>query len=636
MEGFFLAGRRVLARSVLTVAGREPEPLQGRELSAAETRFVAAVRTQAEPGPDPEITVERLRSADGTERFTFHNSGVQQVRLLIELRLGTDLADLGVIAAGKESQTVPAAVHGAGLSWTAGGWRATVATDPAPETAWASAGLLSWEWEVAPGARRVLRLTTALEPQAQRREPGKRHTSGPVQDSATAARRSAGRPPLPWGTAEAEGDDARLGGLLRSSLDDLGALLQRDPAHPSDLHLAVGAPWRCAFGPAESLRAARMLLPLGTRLAAGTLRTLARGQLDSGQDAGRLPGPLRHNGPHVAPGCTGVEATLLFPAVLAEAWLWGLPEEEVEPLLTPAERCLRWLLRTAGEEGYVPDPAPDGPFRCEVQAHAHRSAMLGAALLEGFQGRGSGGELREWAASLRRRFQADFWLEDRSGGRPLAARTRSGDTVPHLGSAAAELLDTGLGRGGQAAEGLLDKAQTDQLARLLGSPSLDSGWGLRSLGAKEHRYNAFGHRGGAVHVPDTATAVAGLAAAGYEKEAGSLLRGVLDAAGGFGQRLPEMYAAEQRTEGSAPLPHPAACRPSATAAAAVVRLLGTLAGICPDVPAGTVSLRPLVTAPLGAVRLTGLSVGGAPFSVRVSRIGMAVAEEAADGLQLLC
>jgi hypothetical protein len=128
--------------------------------------------------------------------------------------------------------------------------------------------------------------------------------------------------------------------------------------------------------------------------------------------------------------------------------------------------------------------------------------------------------------------------------------------------------------------------------------------------------------------------VAGLAAAGHDKEAGALLRGVLDAAGAFAHRLPDMYAGEQRADAGAPLPHPAACRPAATAAAAGVLLLTTLAGIRPDTPAGTVTLRPVRSAPLGQLALTGLRVAGKPFSVRVGRLGLAMVEEAADGLQL--
>jgi hypothetical protein len=52
------------------------------------------------------------------------------------------------------------------------------------------------------------------------------------------------------------------------------------------------------------------------------------------------------------------------------------------------------------------------------------------------------------------------------------------------------------------------------------------------------------------------------------------------------------------------------------------------------VPAGRVVVRPASTTPLGELQLTGLRVAGEPFSVRVSRIGVAVVEEASPQLQL--
>lgn len=269
---------------------------------------------------------------------------------------------------------------------------------------------------------------------------------------------------------------------------------------------------------------------LGTRLAAGTLRALARGQQAApGTDFGRIPGSLRDAGTHAPPSCTGTEATLLFPVVLAEARRWGLPERETERLLPAAERCLRWLRIVTdppggGPRGYVPDPAPGGPYRCETQAHAHRAALLGADLLDAF-GSPDAAALRDWADDLRTRFRTDFWLDDGAGGRPAALLTADGRPVPHLSSTTASLLDTGLLGGGALAPGLLDAAQTDQLAGLLGSPAMDSGWGLRGLGTKESGYNPFGHRSGAVRVHETAIAAAGLAAAGHERTADALTKG---------------------------------------------------------------------------------------------------------------
>lgn len=647
LDGCYRDGLRILSRCEVRAAGGEPLVVQGRLAAADRARFIGTVRRAGERGPDPDIRMERLRSADGTEQLTFHSSATRHVRIPVEIRLGTDLAELGAVAVGLPGPELRAAVHGSGLRWSASGAHAVVSAVPAPQDVLASAGLLRWDLDLAPGGHRTIELRVRLDLDAgdvPGAHPSGRRRSG---DTRAAGRRGRApvprlrgdRPPRPWSPARLECDDHRADALLAGSLDDLYGLLVRDPAEPLDTYVAGGFPWRCGLAPAEALWTARMLLPLGTRLAAGTLRALARTQQATpGAEFGRIPGALRDAGPHAPPSCTGIEATLLFPAVLAEARRWGLPDQETERLLPAAERCLRWMRIASettgtGRGGYVPDPAPDGPYRCETQAHAHRAALLGADLLADF-GSSDATVLREWAADLRARFRTDFWLEDRAGGRPAAWLTADGRPLPHLGSSAAHLLDTGLLGGGTLAPGLLDAARTDQLARLLHGPALDTGWGLRGLGAKESGYNPFGHRSGAVRVHETAIAVAGLAASGHDKAAGALARGVLDAADSFGHRLPEMYAGEQRTAGGAPVPHPAACRPAAVVAAGAVQTLIALAGLRPDVPAGTVSVRPLGTAPLGAMQFTGLSVAEQPFAVRISRLGMGMVEAAADGLQL--
>ncbi|MFI9123181.1 glycogen debranching N-terminal domain-containing protein [Streptomyces bikiniensis] len=619
-EGVYAAGRRLLSRCVLRVSGREPVALQGRMASADRAVFLGVLRVPGEAGPDPGLTVERARSADGTERITLRSAVGRSLRLPVELALGTDLADLGAVATGRPGSELAASVHGTGLRWTGSDGRsATVTADPAPMDSLAAAGVLRWEAELAPGAAFTIRLRV-------RGEAAARPTGSP----------GAG-PGRPGGhliaEARAEADDPRPGELLRTSVEDLRALLQRTPEHPADVYLAAGVPWRCGPVTAEALWAARMALPLGTRLAATTLRAIGRTQLSGGgAESGRLPGPLRDAGPRLPPRCTGVEATLAFPSVLAEARRWGLPSADLEELLPVAERCLDWLRRVVGADGLVPDPGPTGSRWAETQAHAHRAALLGADLLDAC-GRPGGDALRDTARTLRERFRRAFWTDDRTGG-PALARTADGGTWRRPGGWAAHLLDTGLLGGGRYAQGLLDAVEAERVARLLGTPALDSGWGLRGLSAEDPDHNPFGHRTGAVRAHDTAVAVAGLAAAGRGKEAASLLRGLLDAAEAFGHRLPEMYAGEQRTTGGRPVPHPAACRPAAGAAAGAVHALLALAGVRPDAPGRSVSVHPLPSAPLGAIRLSGLVVAGEPFAARVSGLGLGMVEEAADGLQL--
>ncbi|MFD7258985.1 glycogen debranching N-terminal domain-containing protein [Streptomyces sp. NPDC059874] len=612
IDGVYRSGRRLLSRCVLRVGGRDPIAVQGRSLGADRASFTATVRTGAEPGPDPDIGVERVRHADGTERITLRSFTARSVRLPVEVLLGTDLAELAAVAAGRAGPELPAGVHAAGLRWSNGEAQAVTAADPPPDDALASAGLLRWQLELGPGESRTIELRT-------------------TQDRVTRA--PAGQVANPLSEARAEGDDPRVEAWFGTSVGDLGALLLRDPAEPGDSFAAAGVPWRLGLAPAEALWAARMALPLGTGLAVATLRILARTQNGGREpEAGKIPGPLRGAGPQLPPGCTGTEATLAFPTVLAEARLWGMPEEELARLLPTAEKCLEWLRGALGEDGFLADPDP-GPRRCETQAHAHRAALLGADLLAAC-GRPGAQEWRERAAALRERFRAGFWIDGPDGGRPAAALHPDGRPLPRLTGAAAHLLDTGLLGGGRLAQGLLDRARTEQLARLLGAPAMDCGWGLRSMAVKEPGHNPFGHRSGAVRPYESAVAVAGLAQAGFEREATGLLGGLLDAAEAFGYRLPEMFAAEQRTATGAPLPHPAACRPAAVAAAAGIHALTAIAGIRPDAPAGTVALVPLPGAPLGALRLSGLRVAGEPFAVRISRLGLAMVEEAADALQL--
>ncbi|WP_405829591.1 glycogen debranching N-terminal domain-containing protein [Streptomyces sp. NBC_01176] len=615
LDGFYRAGRRMLSRCQVKVSGREPLPVQARRIGADRARFVGTVRASTDSGPDPDVIVERTRCAEGTERIVLHSAAARTLRLSLEVALGTDLAELASVASGRAGPELPATVNDSGLRWTCATGDSAVTADPPPADALASAGLLRWELELPPGGTRTVELRVRPDGASPHRAVGRGATT-------------------PLAQARAVGDDPRIQSLLHTSVEDLRALLLRDPAHPADAHLAAGAPWRCGLAPADALAAARMTLPLGTRLAAGTLRTLARTQIaGQGARSGLIPGPHRDAGPYLPPGCTAIEATLLFPALLAEGRRWGLAERATEELLPAAERCLAWLRTTVGDGIYLPDPQPGGPFRCETQAHAHRAAVLGAELLDE-TGRPGGDGLRQWAQELRAAFHEDFWVEDGGDGRPAAARAPDGRLVPQLGAGTVHLLDTGLLGSGALAPGLLDKTRTEQLARSLAGPAMDSGWGLRSLGATEAAYNPFGHRSGAVRVHETAVAVAGLFAAGHEKEASALLRGLLAAAETFGHRLPEMYAGEQRIQGGAPVPHPTACRPAATAAAAVVLLVTALAGIRPDAPAGTVTLRPVGGAPLGEIGLTGLRIAGAPFSVRVSRLGLTMVEEAADGLQL--
>ena len=82
-----------------------------------------------------------------------------------------------------------------------------------------------------------------------------------------------------WPGARVEADDPRLvAEPFAAAVDDLRHLLLSDPDDRDDVFAAAGTPWYLTLFGRDSLWAARMMLPFGTELAAGTLRTLARRQ----------------------------------------------------------------------------------------------------------------------------------------------------------------------------------------------------------------------------------------------------------------------------------------------------------------------------------------------------------------------
>ncbi|RII09440.1 hypothetical protein DSC45_30645 [Streptomyces sp. YIM 130001] len=668
LEGFYSGGKRLLSQCRLRVAGQEPTPLQARMVRADRAAFVGLL--SASGSPDPVLIVERVRVAAGRERIVLRSAAQRALRMPVEVSLGTDLADIDALVNGFGSASVPAGVCSAGLRWTSADGDCVVTADPPPDDALAQSGLLRWNIQLPPAGTFVVDLTVqpfkesqawagrtravhaASEPprlpdrRTRARPSGRAGAKTMVEPTGPVMRRrkavEAVRPPVrpglrgPFSAAEAICGDPRPSRMLRTCLQDLRGLLVPDPEHAGELYLAAGVPWRCGLSPGEAVAAARMCLPLGTGLAFGTMRTLARAQhQEPGRQFGLLVGSRGQatSSRRSNASASEVEATLLFPALLAEARLWGLADHEAAPLVPTAQRCLDWLRRAVGDGSYVPAPGPRVLFRAATQAHAHRAALLGADLLDAYGWPGAEA-WRQWARELRRSFRRDFWVADRDGGRPAAYLADDGRPHVALNSRSAHLLDPGLSAAGEFAPALLDGGQSGRLADLLGGPAMNSGWGLRSLGTTERGFSPLGRRNGAVHLHDTAVAAAGLVAVGREADAASLVRGSLCVSQFFGHRLPEMVGGLQRVQRSAPLPHPAACRPAATAAAGALHMLIALVGVRPDVPAGTVTLRPARSVPLGDLTLTGLALAGSPFTARVDGHGLAMVEEVKPGMRL--
>ncbi len=643
IDGFYDQDRRLLSRLVLRVRDTEPEPVGGDPVGGSTTRFVGVLR--GNEGHDPTIIVDRTRRPfPAGESVRIANMGRVPVELPVEIAAGSDLAEMGQVRSGRPPAEIPAVVAGDGLRWVspADGLIVTLDATRSPDSLEPTTGSLRWSVTLQPGEDWSVDLRIGATPVDAR---------PPTVAAPTV--------PAPWRVPRVRCSDNRLPELVTQSLLDLDALLLADPAQTSDLFLAAGSPWFLTLFGRDSIWAARMLLPLGTELAGGTLRTLARRQgtkhvAETEEAPGKIMHELRpegHSSAFLPAQYYGtIDATPLFITLLAEAWRWGLPEAEVAELLPAAERALHWLeadadadgdgfleYRQSGPRGLANQGWKDSgdsvvfadghlaqpPIAlCEVQGYAYEAAIRGAELLDAFDRPGADG-WREWAAALRSRFRSAFWTTDDAGPYPAIALDADKKRVDGVASNMGHLLGTGI----------LDPEECRYVADRLGSAGMDSGWGLRTLSADSRAFNPFSYHCGSVWPHDTAITIAGLAATGHHDQAASLLSGLVDAGPYFHYRLPELFAGEQNAAGRAPLTYPSACRPQAWAAAASISILQSLLGLRPDVPSGTVTVRPLQPAPYETLDVRDLTVAGKPFSARIDD-GTITVSALAPGLDL--
>ncbi len=614
--GLYYSDRRLVSELRVLVGGVPPTPVAHGMRGAHEAWFVGVARNLGDPIADPTVTVERSREVgnDGLrEVVSVHNHSTTTVSTTIELRCGGDLASMSAVKAGSVSTSPPVNPTAAGMHWSDADTTVAVDCDPAPDEQH-SGGSLRWVIEVPPGAtwKVVVAVTCTQARPALFAAPDQ---SGPA-----------------WSALTVRAGDHRLARLVQRGLTDLEGLLLADPLAPQDRFVGAGSPWFLTLFGRDSLWTARFLLPLGTELAASTLRTLARRQ-GTVTDAGRNeePGKILHevrraelaSDLDLPPVYFGtVDATPLWICLLTDAWRWGLPAAEVVELLPHLERALEWMRDDADSDGdgfleYRPPSAHglsnqgwkdsndsvqwlDGHLAqspialCEVQGYAYEAAVKAADLLDAFD-RDGGDEWRAWADRLRVRFREAFWVETGGDRYPAIALDRDKRRVDTVSSNIGHLLSSGM----------LDVEECGLVAKRLAQTDMNSGTGLRTMTATSPRYNPLSYHGGSVWPHDTAITILGLAATGHDEIAASLALGLVDASEAFEFRLPELYSGHP-----SPIPYPAACRPQAWAAASAVAIIAALLGLQPDVPAGRVEIAPLRGATFGALDIDGLVIAG--------------------------
>ena len=622
-QGFLTSDVRHLSELTVLVDGSPPVGV-----TQDGPRFVAAVPGLGDDNGDQTVRLERSRRVHPArldETIELVNDARAEVATTVTVRMAADLAPILAVRSGRPTTPVrPATALGVLAEWRSGSVATTLTADQSARVDLAEDHvLLTWALRVPARRRWTVTLTVAAAAE----------TEHPVV-TAPADR--------DIGDLEVTSADADLEGLVHTGIADLRDLLLADPAAPADRFAGAGTPWYLTLFGRDSLWAARFALPLGTDLALGTLRTLARRQgtkhdPETAEEPGKMPHEVRQlplgleKQPGLPPVYYGtIDATPLWISLLHDAWRWGLPASDVGPLLDPLRRALDWLLghtflsyvdesgRGLANQGWKDsvDSIQDASGNIavapivlsEAQAYAHRAALDAAALLTAFDRPGAD-EALAFAAGLRERFREAFWVN----GFPAIALDGAGRPVDTLTSNLGHLLGTGL----------LSADEELTVAGWLADPALDSGYGLRTMAATHPFFNPIGYHTGSVWPHDTAIAIHGLARTGHPETAASLARGLVRAGARFDHRLPELYGGWSAEQGPL-LDYPSSCRPQAWAAGVGPVLIQAALGLEANVPAGSLAVRPArAFASWFPLTVRGLTVAGHPVTVDVDAAGSA-------------
>ena len=653
-HGVFFRDTRILSRWDLRVDGELPQALAAMTPDPYRATFVGRLPRRS-GRTDSSLLVQRERRVgDGLrEDVRIRNPATEPTVCLVTIAVDADFADLFEVKEGRVESRGDRHVQAQGdrllleLRWRSD-WRGAIVEAPGGDI---TLGVDVGEGAATIGYRVVVPPRGEWSTSLLVRAVVDRHEVAPsfpldrpVTESGPALRLQRWQENVPMATIGHQG----LRQVLRRSQQDLGALRIFDPEDPTLAAVAAGAPWFMALFGRDSLLSSYMAMPVDRSLALGTLRTLARHQ-------GRTTDPLTEEEPgrilhevrlgvasalSLGGGSTyygTADATPLFVVVLGELSRWGARREDIQELLPHADRALEWIQHYGDRDGdgfveyqratdmglqnqgwkdswdgitFADGLVPQAPIAlCEVQGYVYDAYVTRARLA---QQDGEPEVAQRWsdrAAGLKEAFNDRFWLPDR--GWYALALDRHKDPVDACASNMGHCLWSGI----------VDDDKAAAVAEHLLSPSMFTGWGVRTLSSDMSAYDPVSYHNGSVWPHDNALIVAGLMRYGFVDEAQRISQALIDAARAFGGRLPELFCGFDRKEYAEPVPYPTSCSPQAWAAAAPVHLVRTLLRFQPSMARDRIWVSPVLPPAYVPLRIEGVSLGERRINVEVSAQG---------------
>ena len=654
--GLYVRDTRFLSRFEMRLSGRRPVLLS----SSSERGYLAQVDLTnpdlVEDGvlvaPQQTLNVRRVRVVDGAlhERVRVKNYRDEPTRLEISFDLGADFADIfevrGMLREPRRPLEPPR-LDGAVVEFTHRGLDDVVRTtritfSRPPDRVTPGEGTVEVGFRVELGPYQTGALGITVEPIVGGAAP----PPGDFDVAVHALRRSYEE----WERASTRivTDNEVYNQLLDRSLRDLRALTTRWP----DGHtiLAAGIPWYVAVFGRDALISSFQMLMVSPQPARDALRVLAAHQgtrRDDWRDEqpGKILHEIRHGDlagsgaiPHT-PYFGSVDATPWFLIVYAQHLRWTGDLAFARELLPAAEAALAWIDRDGDLDGdgfveylcrsprgirnqgwkdaqdsmvHADGRLAEPPIAlAEVQGYVHLAKRRMADVYDLLDRPADAERLRAEAATLKRRFNEVFWLEEeRTYAAALDADKRPIRTM---------MSNPGHGLFCR----IVDDDKAPALVRRLFAPDMFSGWGIRTMGKASVAYNPMSYHNGSVWPHDNAIIADGMKRYGFARSTNRIATALFDVAMQADLlRLPELFCGFTRRTPNRPVRYPVACSPQAWAASSPFLLLQAMLGIDAHAERGVLAVhRPSLPTWLNRVEVRDLRVADSRVSLVFRREG---------------